>query len=194
MHIFVLAPTVGALGEAKRQVIVVLMAQSFTNSRRIRRRRQSENRPAIKPKYQMLRVYYKFFIAKCIFTMSKRLFPFNNDNHQEAEFVGEHLQQHGIEYYTTPGSLFTFSKPAIWVKNEEDFAEAQRILLENQPRYAKMARERYQAETGYNPNAPLKEQITFHLRHIYRKRKLFPLIILALALMYGYYSMFFQIF
>ncbi len=126
--------------------------------------------------------------------MSKRLFSFSNDNHQEAEFVGEHLQQHGIEYYTTPGSVFTFSRPAIWVKNEGDFTEAQRILLENQPHYAKMARERYQAETGYNPNAPLKEQIIFHLRYIYRKRKVLPLIILALALIYGYYSMLLQFF
>ena len=57
-HIFVLVLKVGALGEAKRQVIVILIARSFANSRRIRRRRQGENRPAIKPKYQTLRVYY----------------------------------------------------------------------------------------------------------------------------------------
>ncbi len=125
--------------------------------------------------------------------MSKRLFPFSNDNHQEAEFVGEHLQQHGIEYYTTPGSLFTFSRPAIWVKNEDDFVEAKRILLENQPRYAKMARERYQAETGYNPNAPLKQRIYFNLRFLYQKRKRLPFVILGLALVYWYFSMFFQI-
>jgi len=60
MPIFVLAPKVGALGEAKRQVIVILIARSFTKRRRIRRRSQGENRPAIKPKYQTLRVYIDF--------------------------------------------------------------------------------------------------------------------------------------
>lgn len=122
--------------------------------------------------------------------MAKRLFSFHPDGAREVEFVGERLKQQGIEYYETPGSTFGFSKPALWIKHDTDFSQAKQIFVDSQPEYAKLAREQYQAETGYNPNASLKEKMVFHLNFLYRKRKILPFIILGFIVMYLYFSLF----
>jgi len=126
--------------------------------------------------------------------MAKRLFSYPTDDNKEAEFVGERLTENSIEYYSTPGSHLGFTKPALWIKHNDDFARAKAIFHECQPLYAKMAREQYQAETGYNPQAPFKEQLVFHLHFLYRKRKILPFIIIGFGVMYLYFSMFMGMF
>lgn len=127
--------------------------------------------------------------------MAKRLFSFHpDDGVKEVEFVGERLKQQSIEYYETPGSTFGFSKPTLWIKHDTDFSQAKQIFLDGQHEYAKLAREQYQAETGYNPNAPLNEKIIFHLNFLYHKRKILPFIILGFILLYLYFSLFLSAF
>ena len=126
--------------------------------------------------------------------MSKRLFTYPDDAEQEALSLKALLQKHAIDFYVTPGNQWTFSRAAIWIQHNEDFDQAQDLLQQHITNFAMEAREQYQAETGYNPHAPLQERIYFLVRHIYRKKALFPLLILAGVLLYVYFRMFFSLF
>jgi hypothetical protein len=126
--------------------------------------------------------------------MAKRLFTYPYDAEEEALSLKALLQKHAIDFYETPGNQWTFTRAAIWIKNNEDFSHAQELLEEHITTFSAAAREQYQAETGYNPHAPLRQRMHFLALHLYRKRALLPLFVLAGVLLYIYLRMFFGMF
>jgi len=126
--------------------------------------------------------------------MPKRLFSCAESATEELEYFSEVMEQNNIEYYTVPGTAFGLSKPSLWIKNNDDFAKAKELFKSHETTYAKIAREKYQQETGYNPNAEGKEKYQFLLKHLYSKRALIPWIILGFVFMYWYLSKFITMF
>ena len=122
--------------------------------------------------------------------MAKRLFSCADTSTEELDYFSEIMGQHNIEYYTVPGTAFGLSKPSLWIKNDDDIDRAKELFKAHESIYAEMAREKYQKETGYNPNADKKAQRQFFLQHIYKKRALIPWIILGFICMYWYLSKF----
>ncbi len=126
--------------------------------------------------------------------MSKRLFAYTAAELEEAEHIRRLLDEHHIGYYETPASPWGFSKAAIWLHNDDDHARAKALLQQHEAEFARQARQRYQAETGYDPRAPFPQSLFFLLKHWYRKRHLLPWVILGFALIYLYFRMFFGLF
>lgn len=104
------------------------------------------------------------------------------------------LEENGIEYFDTPPSKWGFYGPAIWIRNDDDYENARQLLLTQQQAFAQRAREEYQRETGYNPEAPLGERIAFTFRHLSRRKGPLLLLIFVLFLLYLYFSLFFGLF
>ena len=126
--------------------------------------------------------------------MAKRLFFFAIDDSTEPEYFGKILDEHNIEHYIVPGSAFGFSKPAFWVKNDEDFPKAQTLFKQHEEEFARLAREKYQKETGYNPNANRNEKFIFWINYL--KARPFNVLgaIAGLGLIIWYFSSFINMF
>ncbi len=126
--------------------------------------------------------------------MSKRLFAYTPAELDEAEHVRRLLDEHHIDYYETPASPWGFSKAAIWLHNDDDLARAKTLLRQYENEYARQARQRYQAETGYDPQARFPHNLLFLLGYWYRKRHLLPWVVLGFILIYLYFHTFFGLF
>ena len=126
--------------------------------------------------------------------MAKRLFSCALSDTDELDYFSEIMEENQIEYYLTPGSSFGLSKPGLWIKNNEDFKKAKALFKSHEAEYAKLAREKYQEETGYNPNAEGKEKYQFLLQHLYKRRFLIPWVILGFVCLYWYLSTFATLF
>ncbi len=126
--------------------------------------------------------------------MAKRLFSCSASDLEEIDYFSKIMEENNIECYDVPGSAFGLSKPSLWIKNEEDFEKAKILFKAHEEKYAALARQRYQEETGYNPNASNKEKWDFFLKNLYEKRALLPFIILGFVFLYWYFSKFFTMF
>ncbi|HFE38010.1 MAG TPA: hypothetical protein ENK06_06270 [Gammaproteobacteria bacterium] len=126
--------------------------------------------------------------------MAKRLFSCALTATEELDYFSEVMAQNGIEHYVVPGTAFGLSKPSFWIKNNEDFAKAKQLFKAHEETYAKLAREKYQSETGYKPAAKGKEKYQFLLQHFYKKRFAIPWIILGFVIIYWYLETFISMF
>jgi len=114
--------------------------------------------------------------------MTKKLLAYTKEHEEEADSLRIVLETNNIEYYETPESRWGFSLAAIWLANDEDLNRANILLKQHEEHFSQQARERYQAETGYNPNAPREERWRFYFYYLYKKRKLIPVVLLGFAL------------
>ena len=126
--------------------------------------------------------------------MAKKLFSYAITEDDEPEYFGRLMDDHNIEYYVVPGSVFGFTKPGFWIKNDADYEKAKQLFVEHEEKFAQLAREKYQRETGYNPNAKGAEQFEFWLQHIKRHPKRLVFAIVGFGLIIWYFSLFFDMF
>lgn len=126
--------------------------------------------------------------------MSKKLFSYPQDSEEEAESLKSLLIEHNIDYYETPGNRWTYTRPSIWIKDDEQYSQADDILQKHIEDFALTARAKYQAETGYDPDASLKKRSLFFLLHLYRKKALLPVLLIAGLFIYLYLKLFFGLF
>ena len=122
--------------------------------------------------------------------MAKRLFSCAASATEELDYFSEIMEQNNIEYYTVPGTAFGLSKPSLWITHKEDYDKAKELFKSHEETYAKIAREKYQKETGYNPDADKDEKRKFLLQHLYKRRAMIPWIVLGFVFMYWYLSKF----
>lgn len=64
--------------------------------------------------------------------MAKLLFPLRGVPEDEAEEVRELLSQHEINFYETSAGNWGMSMPALWLRNDGEFAKARQLLDEYQ--------------------------------------------------------------
>ena len=64
--------------------------------------------------------------------MSKLLFRLRHVPEDEACEVRDLLESNGIEYFETAAGLFGISMPAIWVRQDQQFETARRLVDEYQ--------------------------------------------------------------
>ena len=126
--------------------------------------------------------------------MAKRLLSYSEENIRQAEEVAEILEQHNIEYYETPSSRWGFSKASIWIRNDADFEQAKVLFEQNIQDFAQRARQAYQEETGYNPDAPLDEKTRFYVSFLKQRKAAIPVVILGIGLIAAFYYFFFALF
>ena len=126
--------------------------------------------------------------------MPKRLFYCAESATEEIDYFSEVMEKNNIECYSVPGTAFGLSKPSLWITNKEDYSKAKELFKSHEEAYAKLAREQYQQETGYNPDADKKEKRQFLLQHLYKKRALIPWIVLGFVFSYWYLSKFVDMF
>ena len=126
--------------------------------------------------------------------MAKRLFTYPYDAEEEASSLKALLNRCDIDFYETPGSQWTFSRAAIWISHDEDFTKAQALLHEHTKDFAEVARAQYQAQTGYDPLAPLPQRANFLIRHLLRRKASLALLALAGILLYLYLRVFLNLF
>lgn len=126
--------------------------------------------------------------------MSKRLFSFAITDDDEPEYFGHLMEEHNIEYYIVPGSVFGFSKPGFWIKKDEDFDKAKQLFIEHEEKFAALAREKYQQQTGYNPNANSNEKFLFWIEFIKNRPKSVLATVIGFGLIIWYFSLFFEMF
>jgi hypothetical protein len=77
--------------------------------------------------------------------MPDLLLNLRNVPEDEADEVRALLDEHEIEFYETPPSLWGVSAGAIWTRRDEDAREAKRLLAEYQVRRQAEARREYEA-------------------------------------------------
>ena len=126
--------------------------------------------------------------------MAKRLYSFPPDAEHQAEEIRAMLEQNNIEFYETPPSRWGFSNASIWIKNNDDFPVAKSLFEQEIIEYAAKARERFEQETGYNPNANAAQRLSFNLRYLVSKRAAIPLVVFGLFLVGLYFYLFFKLF
>ena len=126
--------------------------------------------------------------------MAKKLFSYPQNSEEEAESLKILLQSHNIDYYETPGNQWTYTRASIWIKDDDAFSLANEILQKHIEEYAIKARAKYQAETGYDPTASLKRRFFYFLIHLYRKKALIPVLVIAVFFIYLYFKLFFSLF
>jgi hypothetical protein len=111
--------------------------------------------------------------------MSKQIFRLRNVPDDEAGEIRLLLQEHGIEFYETPGGNWGISMPALWLNddNEHRVEEAKALIEQYQEERAVRIRKEYEE---------LKQQGKHRrLRDAFRERPLefvFYLLIAALIL------------
>lgn len=64
--------------------------------------------------------------------MAKLLFKLRDVPEDEADDIRELLTQHALDYYETSAGNWGLSMPGIWLKDEQRFDEARRIIDEYQ--------------------------------------------------------------
>lgn len=75
--------------------------------------------------------------------MAKLLFRLNNVPDDEADEVRKLLEEHQFDTYETSAGRFHISVPAIWLKDNSQFAAAREVLTEYQARRAAEAQARH---------------------------------------------------
>ena len=83
--------------------------------------------------------------------MSKLVFKLKSVPEEEAEGVRKVLQSAGIEFYETPGGSLGWSVPAIWIKQDSDFAAARDAIDQFQEEYVRKVRESRTETPSINP-------------------------------------------
>lgn len=78
--------------------------------------------------------------------MSRQLLNLRNVPDDEAEDVRAFLDEHGIEYYETPPSRWWLSMGAIWIRREDDYPRARKLMDGYQAKRAARARAEYADE------------------------------------------------
>jgi len=126
--------------------------------------------------------------------MAKRLFSCSSSDIEEIEYFSNIMEENNIDCYDVPGTSFGLSKPSLWIRNDDDYMKAKELFAAHESTYANLSRERYQQETGYNPNATGKEKRDFFFKNLYQKRGLLPFIIFGFIFLYWYFSQFFNLF
>lgn len=79
--------------------------------------------------------------------MARLLFRLNGVDMDEAEDVRQILEQAGIEFYETDAGRWRISLAALWLRHDEDYAQARALLDE----YQQARAERMRAEAGALP-------------------------------------------
>lgn len=125
--------------------------------------------------------------------MGKRLLSYPPTAEDEAESLRQALTDANIDFYETPASRFGISYAAIWVEKTV-FPQAEAVLKQHMISYSEHARQQYQNETGYQPNAPLKQQFSHWLHHIAQRKALTLLALVGFVLVGVYLYAFFEIF
>jgi hypothetical protein len=77
--------------------------------------------------------------------MAKLLLNLRNVPDDEAEDVRALLKEHNIAFYETRPSMWGVSGGGIWIKHNEDAAEASRLMAAYQDRRRSLARAEYEA-------------------------------------------------
>lgn len=126
--------------------------------------------------------------------MAKKLFSFAITEDDEPDYFGKLMDEYNIDYYIVPGSVFGFTKPSFWITNDDDFEKAKKLFAEHEEKFAQLAREKYQAQTGYNPDANREEKFIFWLQYIKQRPKSVIFVIIGFALIFWYFSLFFEMF
>ena len=126
--------------------------------------------------------------------MAKRLFSCSSTEIDEIYYFTEIMEENNIECYDVPGISFGLTKPSLWIRNDDDYPKAKQLFHENEAKYAEHAREKYQQETGYNPNADGKEQWQFFLKNLKEKRGTLPFVFLGFVIVYWYFDSIFGLF
>ena len=126
--------------------------------------------------------------------MAKKLFSFSITEDDEPEYFGKLMDEHHIEYYIVPGSVFGFTKPGFWITRDEDFPRALELFRSHEAEFARLAREKYQAQTGYQPAAEPREKFRFWLGYLRQRPMNLVLVILGFGLILWYFSLFFGLF
>lgn len=75
--------------------------------------------------------------------MAKLLFKLRDAPEDEADDIRELLTQHALDYYETSAGNWGLSMPGIWLKDEQRFDEARRIIDEYQKSRAARMRAEY---------------------------------------------------
>lgn len=75
--------------------------------------------------------------------MATLLFRLRNVPEDEANEVRSLLAEHGIDFYETSAGNWRISMPAIWLKNEDQLAQAKSLLDEYQHARYLRARQEY---------------------------------------------------
>jgi len=78
--------------------------------------------------------------------MAKLLFKMRNVPDDEALEVRELLDANEIEYFETFAGNWGMSMPALWVKQEQQFGEARRLLDEYQAERAQRIKSEYESQ------------------------------------------------
>ena len=126
--------------------------------------------------------------------MAKRLFSCSSNEIDEIDYFTEVMDENNIDCYDVPGTSFGLTKPSLWIRHDEDYPRAKQLFHEHEKAYAEHARERYQQETGYNPNAEGKDQWLFFLKNLKEKRGTLPFIFLGFVIIYWYFDSIFGLF
>ena len=73
--------------------------------------------------------------------MGKLVFKLASVSEEEADGVREALESVEVDFYETPGGLWGWSLPAIWVKHNKDYILAREAIDKFQETYVKKIRE-----------------------------------------------------
>ena len=126
--------------------------------------------------------------------MTKRIFSYPDSAEQEAQGIRTLLEAHHIEFFETPASRWGFSNAAIWLKNDSDGDKVQTLLAQHHTEFAQQARQRYQMETGYDPNASWTVRARFTLKYLFQRKTVLVAVIVGFFLLYLYFNLFFSLF
>lgn len=85
--------------------------------------------------------------------MAKLLFKLKGVPDSEADEVRQLLDQHNIEFYETPPSIWQVSMEAIWLRDDEQLEQAKQLLAEYQQQLSTRVKEEY-AELEKQGQAP----------------------------------------
>lgn len=76
--------------------------------------------------------------------MSKLLFRLNHVPEEEADAVRAILDEHQFEYFETHEGRWGLSVAAIWLKNDDDFVTARRLIDEFQQTHSAKMRDEFE--------------------------------------------------
>jgi hypothetical protein len=77
--------------------------------------------------------------------MSKLVFRLNHVPDTEAEAVRNLLEENNFEFYETHAGKWGFSVAALWLKNDDDFIAARKVIDEFQQAHSKQMQQDYEA-------------------------------------------------
>lgn len=75
--------------------------------------------------------------------MAKLVFRLNHVPETEAEAVRELLREHDFDFYETHAGKWGFSVAALWLKQDEDFEQARKLIDQFQAEYSQKMRDEF---------------------------------------------------